>query len=113
MSQTFEVVKTEAAPKPLPQFSQAVKYNGMVYCSGNIGLLPGEDFQLVEGTVKDRAVRLFETCLALFPALITGTSIETSTEESIGHSRGLRKQPSQCSQDEHLHHKVQQFRPDQ
>ncbi|KAF3763667.1 putative brt1 protein [Cryphonectria parasitica EP155] len=50
----IESVHTNAAPQPLPQFSQAVKYNGMVYCSGNIGLDPATK-QIVEGTVKDRA----------------------------------------------------------
>lgn len=50
-----EIVYTDKAPKPLPQFSQAVKYNGMVYCSGNIGLDP-ETFKPVEGTVTDRTV---------------------------------------------------------
>lgn len=51
----IEGVFTENAPKPLPQFSQAVKYNGLVYCSGNIGLDP-KTFKPVEGTVKDRTV---------------------------------------------------------
>lgn len=52
----IEGVFTENAPKPLPQFSQAVKYNGMVYVSGNIGL-DATTWKLVEGTVKDRTVR--------------------------------------------------------
>ena len=52
----IEGVFTEKAPKPLPQFSQAVKYNGMVYVSGNIGL-DAATWKLVEGTVKDRTVR--------------------------------------------------------
>jgi enamine deaminase RidA (YjgF/YER057c/UK114 family) len=52
-----EAVLTEKAPKPLPQFSQAIKYNGMVYCSGNIGVDPTTS-KFVEGTVKDRTVSL-------------------------------------------------------
>lgn len=36
----LQVVSTNRAPEPLPQFSQAVKHNGMVYCSGNIGIAP-------------------------------------------------------------------------
>jgi 2-iminobutanoate/2-iminopropanoate deaminase len=51
----IEGVSTSKAPKPLPQFSQAVKYNGMVYCSGNVGLDP-ETWKTVDGTVKDRTV---------------------------------------------------------
>jgi len=52
---SIEGVFTTQAPKPLPQFSQAVKFNGMVYCSGNIGLDP-QTWKEVEGTVKDRTV---------------------------------------------------------
>ena len=54
----LEAVLTSDAPKPLPQFSQAVKYNGLVYCSGSIGLNP-QTLQLAEGSVKDRTVSLF------------------------------------------------------
>lgn len=50
-----ELVYTGKAPKPLPQFSQAVKYNGMVYCSGNIGMDP-KTWTIVEGSVTDRTV---------------------------------------------------------
>ncbi|OAQ60362.1 endoribonuclease l-PSP domain-containing protein [Pochonia chlamydosporia 170] len=50
----FQVVRTDEAPPPLPQFSQAVVHNGMIYCSGNIGALPNTNFVLVQGTVKDR-----------------------------------------------------------
>ncbi|KAK0611545.1 Endoribonuclease L-PSP/chorismate mutase-like protein [Immersiella caudata] len=52
MSQ-IEAIFTEKAPKPLPQFSQAIKYNGIVYCSGSIGLDPAT-WKVVEGTVRDR-----------------------------------------------------------
>ena len=54
---TLCVVSTERAPRPLPQFSQAVEYNGMVYCSGNIGIAPTTS-ELVGGTVKDRTASL-------------------------------------------------------
>jgi len=48
-------ILTDKAPKPIPQLSQAVKYNGMVYCSGSLGIDP-ETGKFVEGTVKDRTV---------------------------------------------------------
>lgn len=56
MSAKPQAILTAAAPKPLPQFSQAIKFNGMVYCSGNIGMDP-KTSKIVEGTVKDRTVR--------------------------------------------------------
>ncbi|CAG9998301.1 unnamed protein product [Clonostachys byssicola] len=49
-----EKVSTSAAAAALPQFSQAVKYGGMVYCSGTLGIDPATD-ELVSGTVTDRA----------------------------------------------------------
>lgn len=49
-------VSTDAAPAPISLFSQAQVYNGLVYCSGNIGIDPKTGKQ-VEGTVTDRTVR--------------------------------------------------------
>ncbi|KAM6537841.1 hypothetical protein FALCPG4_003744 [Fusarium falciforme] len=53
MSQNFEVV--QASTCSLPQYSQAVTHNDVVYCSGDIGALPGTDWELAQGTAKDRA----------------------------------------------------------
>jgi hypothetical protein len=50
-----KAVLTAKAPQPIPQLSQAVKYNGMVYCSGSLGIDPATG-KFVEGTVKDRTV---------------------------------------------------------
>jgi len=56
MAPKIEAVFTPEAPKPRPQFSQAIKYNGLVYCSGNIGAIPNTNGELVQGTITDRAV---------------------------------------------------------
>lgn len=48
-------VQTDAAPAPISLFSQAQVYNGLVYCSGNIGIDP-KTGKLIEGTVTDRTV---------------------------------------------------------
>ncbi len=79
MSSGFEVVKTDAAPKPLPQFSQAVKYNGMVYCSGNIGIRPDGDFKPIEGTVKDRTVRFAPICMLFFEGCVLQAEVAALT----------------------------------
>ena len=52
-----EAVKTDKAPPPMPFFSQAIKCQGMVYCSGSIGIDP-QTLKLVEGNVGDRTVCL-------------------------------------------------------
>jgi enamine deaminase RidA (YjgF/YER057c/UK114 family) len=48
-------IKTPNAPAPLPVFSQAIKANGMVFCSGNIGL-DKDTWTLVEGGIKAQTV---------------------------------------------------------
>lgn len=54
MASKRTVVSTSSAPAPLPQFSQAVKYNGLIFCSGSIGMDPVTK-KIVPGTTKDRA----------------------------------------------------------
>ena len=64
-------VYTPSAPKPLPHFSQAVTYNNMVYCSGNIGLDPATN-KLVEGTVTDRTRQALRNLRAVLEAAGSG-----------------------------------------
>ncbi|KAM5375753.1 hypothetical protein ACJZ2D_005809 [Fusarium nematophilum] len=75
-----EPVKTAAACAALPQFSQAVKYNSMVYCSGTIGIDPVTN-QLVSGTVTDRAWMALGSLKAVLEA--AGSSIERVVEANI------------------------------
>ncbi|KAF2125385.1 Endoribonuclease L-PSP [Dothidotthia symphoricarpi CBS 119687] len=55
MTSKKEVVKSSAQPQTLSvmPYSAAVKCNGMVYLSGNIGMDP-KTKKLVEGDIKDR-----------------------------------------------------------
>lgn len=41
-----EVVSTQDAPGAVGPYSQAIKANGMVYVSGQVGLVPGVRFSL-------------------------------------------------------------------
>jgi enamine deaminase RidA (YjgF/YER057c/UK114 family) len=50
-----EAVLTDKAPPPLPFFSQAIKCQGMVYCSGSVGTDPKTQ-RMVEGGVAARTV---------------------------------------------------------
>lgn len=50
-----EAVRAKNTPAPLPQFSEALKCNGMLYCSGNIGV-DAKTMQLVEGGIKAETV---------------------------------------------------------
>lgn len=46
---------SDKAPAPLPFFSQAIKSQGLVYCSGQVATDP-KTGKLVEGSIADRAV---------------------------------------------------------
>ncbi|KAL9022210.1 MAG: hypothetical protein Q9185_000610 [Variospora sp. 1 TL-2023] len=54
-----QAVRTEKAPPPLPFFEQAIICQGMVYCSGQVGLSPVTK-QLVDGGVGDRTAEAGE-----------------------------------------------------
>jgi 2-iminobutanoate/2-iminopropanoate deaminase len=48
-------IKTTNAPRPLPVFSQAIKANGLVFVSGNIGF-DKDTWTLVSGGIKAQTV---------------------------------------------------------
>ncbi|KAM0256014.1 hypothetical protein ACHAQJ_005210 [Trichoderma viride] len=60
-------VHTDAAPAPISLFSQAQVYNGLVYCSGNIGIDP-KTGKLIEGTVTDHTEQTIRNISALLEA---------------------------------------------
>jgi 2-iminobutanoate/2-iminopropanoate deaminase len=66
-----EAVLTSNAPPPLPFFSQAIKCNGMVYCSGSIGTDP-TTLKLVEGGVADRTRQSLKNLSAVLEAAGSG-----------------------------------------
>ncbi|KAH7039797.1 L-psp endoribonuclease family protein [Microdochium trichocladiopsis] len=74
-----EAVKTTNAPTPPPGLSQAVKYNGMVYCSGNIG--SDLDGTLVSGGVKEEARRALQHLSAVLEA--SGSSLTNLVKVNV------------------------------
>ncbi|KAA8574900.1 hypothetical protein EYC84_004138 [Monilinia fructicola] len=70
-----ESVSTAKAPPPLPFFSQAVKCQGMVYCSGSIGMDVATK-KLVEGGIADRTRQSLLNLQAILEA--AGSSIDNS-----------------------------------
>lgn len=75
-----EPVFTPSAAAPLPQFSQAVKYNGMVYCSGSIGIYPLTD-DLVAGTVTDRTRTALQNLKAILQT--AGSSLDRVVKANV------------------------------
>jgi len=75
-----ESVLTDKAPAPMPFFSQAIKCNGMVYCSGSIGMEP-KSMKLVEGSVGDRTAQALTNLSEVLKA--AGSSIDNVVKVNV------------------------------
>jgi 2-iminobutanoate/2-iminopropanoate deaminase len=75
-----EIISTELAPKAIGPYSQAVKHNGLVFCSGQIPLDPATG-QLIEGGIEAQTVRVLESLGAVLKA--AGASYETVLKTTI------------------------------
>ena len=62
-----EQVSTNRAPKAIGPYSQAIKANGFVFASGQIGLDP-ETGQVVEGGIKEQTERVMKNIQAVLEA---------------------------------------------
>jgi reactive intermediate/imine deaminase len=61
-----QIIHTDGAPQAIGTYSQAVKVNGTVYLSGQIGLDPGT-MQMVEG-IEQQVHRVFKNLAAVAEA---------------------------------------------
>ena len=59
-----EVIFTRQAPEAVGPYSQAIKANGLVFCSGQVPLEPGSG-ELIEGSVADQTNRAMENLKAV------------------------------------------------
>ncbi|QKX64466.1 uncharacterized protein TRUGW13939_11640 [Talaromyces rugulosus] len=74
-------VLTDKAPKPLPGiYSQAIIANGVVYCSGAVGMDPVTG-ALVEGDVKARTHQCIKNLTAVLQG--AGTSIDKVVKVNV------------------------------
>ncbi len=74
------IVATESAPKAIGPYSQAVTFNGIVYCSGQIPLDPVTG-QIVEGDVAAQTERVLENLKAVLEA--AGSSMESVLKTTV------------------------------
>lgn len=65
------VVATDAAPRAIGPYSQALVAHGLVFCSGQIALDPATG-SLVAGSVADETRRVLENLRAVLAAAGTG-----------------------------------------
>lgn len=67
----LEIIATDKAPKAIGPYSQAVRWNGLVFCSGQIPLDPATG-SLVEGGIAEQTVRVLENLKAVLEAAGSG-----------------------------------------
>ncbi len=75
------VVQASEAPAAIGPYSQAVQVNGLVFCSGQIALAPGEPGQLVGETAAEQVVQVMENLRAILAA--AGTSFDKVVKTTI------------------------------
>ena len=66
-----EIISTQNAPAAIGPYSQAVKANGMLYTSGQIGMVPATG-ELAEGGLAAQAEQVMKNLAAVFTAAGTG-----------------------------------------
>jgi len=75
-----EIISTPSAPAAIGPYSQAVRWNGLIYCSGQIPLDPATG-QIVDGGVEEQTVRVLENLRAVLEA--AGASLQTVLKTTI------------------------------
>ena len=63
----MEFVQTDKAPKAIGPYSQAVKANGFVFCSGQISINP-ETGEIVGNTVKEQTEQVLKNLFEVLKA---------------------------------------------
>jgi 2-iminobutanoate/2-iminopropanoate deaminase len=66
-----QIIATPGAPQAIGPYSQAVVHNGIVYCSGQIPLIP-QTGQMVSGGVAEQTMQVLENLKAVLEAAGSG-----------------------------------------
>jgi 2-iminobutanoate/2-iminopropanoate deaminase len=77
---TRSKVSTDSAPAAIGPYSQAIILDGMIYCSGQIGLDPASG-QLVEGDVRAQTERAVQNLAAVLEA--AGSSLANVVKTTV------------------------------
>ncbi|MFL6467483.1 MAG: RidA family protein [Pyrinomonadaceae bacterium] len=75
-----EVVSTEKAPGAIGPYSQAIKANGMVFCSGQIPIDPATG-NFVSDDIAEQTVQVFKNLLAVLEA--AGSSFDKVVKTTV------------------------------
>ncbi len=60
----MEKIYTKHAPEPVGPYSQAVKVNGFLYCSGQIAINP-ENNQFIDGNIQEQTTQVMKNISAV------------------------------------------------
>lgn len=75
-----EIISTENAPGAIGPYSQAIKANGMLFCSGQIPIDPGTG-EFVSGGVAEQTEQVFKNLIAVLEA--GGSSLENVVKTTV------------------------------
>jgi 2-iminobutanoate/2-iminopropanoate deaminase len=75
-----EIVATGNAPQAIGPYSQAVKHNGLVFCSGQIPLDPATG-QVVEGGIAEQTARVLDNLKGVLEA--AGASLDSVVKTTV------------------------------
>lgn len=75
-----EIISTDKAPGAIGPYSQAIKVNGMLFCSGQIPIDPATG-EFVSGGVADQTERIFKNLVAVLEA--GGASLDDVVKTSV------------------------------
>jgi 2-iminobutanoate/2-iminopropanoate deaminase len=76
----MESIQTAQAPQAIGPYSQAVKANGMIFCSGQIPLDPAT-MQVIEGDVSAQTERVLRNLQAVLEA--AGSSLQRVVKTTV------------------------------
>jgi 2-iminobutanoate/2-iminopropanoate deaminase len=75
-----KIILSSQAPAPIGPYSQAVEFDGLVFCSGQIPLDPASG-KLVEGPIEVQAARVLDNLEAVLKA--AGSGLEMALKITV------------------------------
>ena len=80
MNQSITAIHTEAAPKAIGPYSQAVMAGGFVFVSGQIALNPSTG-SIIEGGIRDQTLQVLKNITAILKE--TGLSLDRVVKSEV------------------------------
>lgn len=75
-----EIISTDKGPKAIGPYSQAVRANGFIFCSGQVALDPATG-EIISGGIEEQTARVLENLKAILEA--GGSSLDRAVKVSV------------------------------